>query len=1007
MKSNFSFTVFLVFLLAIFSANAQDTYWSKSENITNANRSKLQSLDESEYQMYNLDLNTFKNKLKGAPLRTGQVSKSQVEILLPSHKGKLERFRVMESPVLSDELSIKYPNIKTYVGYSIDKPGARVRFSVTPQGVQTMISYPDKHVLFTAPVNKGNAIEYVAYERTSQRKDKDGFECLTEDETYEIKESLHLESNRDANDQTLRRFRIAIATNAEYTNFWNDGNNANGNAQADALAQVVSTLNRTNEVFEVDMAITFTLVTGTELIYTNSATDPFSPGQFNSQAQSTFTSEVGEANYDIGHLFAKSGKGGSAGFIGRVCVDGSKGSAYSAHDFLDNDGGPYMSDFFDIDYVPHEIGHQMGANHTYSHVNEGTGVNFEPGSGTTIMGYAGITSSDVQDHSDPYFHYGSISQILVNLQTRTCFTTTNIANNPPVANAGPDFTIPGGTPFVLRGSATDADNGDSLTYTWEQIDSGTTTTGNFGPTRTTGPLWRSRPPSSNPNRYMPILSRVIQGKLTETNPVETEDNSSWETVSTVSRSLNFALTVRDRSEMNGTGQFPQSDFDFMTVTVDGTVDPFTVDTPNPWAQNTNQTITWNVGSTDSSPINSFNVNIKLSTDGGLTFPTLLASNTPNDGSESVMMPNISDSTNAIIMVEAADNIFYNVSGVFEITSNSTFSLSNTTGDIATCKDDEVTFDLVFTVANGFSESTSFSASGHPSGSTVTFTPDSSDSNLNFQMKVSNLNSVSVADYPIIITATSKSVTKNLTVNLSKSSSCASRGSTTYETSTTLLQFNTINNSSAKPSGYSDYTNISTNIKRDESYDLTVNVNTDGNFTTHTIVWIDWNQDCTFDDTTERYDLGTARNVDDGSTSLSALSIAVPSDAKLGSTLLRVSTQYNGDPTACQIGFDGEVEDYTVVVEEATASIEDFAFEGFNLYPNPTKGEFTLKFTTVSNSGVNIKVMDVSGRTIMRKSYQNVSNRFSEQIVLNRIATGIYLVQIQNGNKQTTRKLVVE
>ena len=194
-------------------------------------------------------------------------------------------------------------------------------------------------------------------------------------------------------------------------------------------------------------------------------------------------------------------------------MNGQKGSGFSAHSFQDNDGGPYQNDFFDIDYVPHEIGHQMGANHTWSFTSEGTGVNAEPGSGTTIMGYAGITdTNDVQDHSDPYFHYHSINQILNNLNLRTCWTSTAITNNPPVANAGNNFTIPAGTAFVLRGNATDAD-GDVLFYNWEQIDNGVTTTGNFGPTKTTGALFRSRPPSTNTNRYMPQFQESLQVSL--------------------------------------------------------------------------------------------------------------------------------------------------------------------------------------------------------------------------------------------------------------------------------------------------------------------------------------------------------------------------------------------------------------------------------------------------------------------------------------------------------------
>ena len=334
------------------------------------------------------------------------------------------------------------------------------------------------------------------------------------------------------------------------------------------------------------MAITFVLVDtaddpALDLIFSPSFPDPYGTN-LNADLQTELTATVGAADYDIGHLLAFGGNNGNAGCIGCVC-EGGKGSGFSSHGFTDNDGGPYMSDFFDIDYVPHEIGHQMGGNHTWSFNTEGTGVNAEPGSGTTIMGYAGITGGDdVQDHSDPYFHYHSIDQILnnVNSGANQCAVTTAITNNPPVADAGPDYTIPNGTAFILKATATDADGGDVLTYTWEQIDNGQTTNGQFGPTHT-GPVWRSRPPSTSGDRYMPIYSRVVAGELTESNPVETVDNSSWETVSTIARTLNFGLTVRDRSEAGGVGQTPQTDFDTMIVTVEGGI-PFTVVSPPAW-----------------------------------------------------------------------------------------------------------------------------------------------------------------------------------------------------------------------------------------------------------------------------------------------------------------------------------------------------------------------------------------------------------------------------------------
>ncbi|GAB5564779.1 MAG: hypothetical protein Wins2KO_18420 [Winogradskyella sp.] len=658
----------LVMSLLCFSItlNAQKGYW-KQANVNAKSNTKLVGFDVSHYQLHELNIDALKQQLANAPMRNVARGKSNTIISLPTPYAEksYQNFRVVEVKTLSDELAAQFPNIKTYLGFSTDGKGTRVRFSITPQGLQTMSSYTDKSNVFTVPLSRSTN-QYITYTRNARMSSVKEFECLTTDELLDVElDDLGMDFlPKDANDQTLRTFRIAISTTGEYTNFWDDGNAANGDAVADALAQMVATLNRSNEVFEVDMAINFNLVSGTNIIYSDASSDPYT-GSFNSQLQSTLTAQVGEANYDIGHLFHYGSNSGNAGCIGCVCENNQKGSGWSSHSFLDNDGGPYMNDFFDIDYVPHEIGHQMGANHTFSHNTEGTGVNAEPGSGTTIMGYAGITSSNVQEHSDPYFHYYSILQVLNNVAAfpNNCFVGTPITNNPPVANAGPNYTIPNGTAFILKGSATDADSGDTLTYTWEQIDNGRTTRNNFGPTKATGGIWRSRPPSTSPDRYMPIFSRVLNGQLTETTPNVSADNSTWETVSTIGRDLNFALTVRDRSESDGVGQFPQSDFDTMTVTVSGTAGPFQITSQTTenetLSSGSTETITWDVAGTTANGINTSNVNILLSTDGGQTFNTVLATNTPNDGTEDIVVPSI-PAPYCRIMIEAVDNIFYAV-----------------------------------------------------------------------------------------------------------------------------------------------------------------------------------------------------------------------------------------------------------------------------------------------------------------------------------------------------------
>ena len=1086
---------------------SQSNLWKKTKLKPSESTLSIKSLHEDKYQIFSLDLNAFKSQLTNTPLRTDRGSGNSVIVSFPDEKGNMERFRVLETSILAPFIAVKYPNIKTYIGFSLDNPGARIRFSVTPQGLKTMTSYINKPTVFTVPIAKGNISEYITYDRGVRINSKKDFECLTENEYVPIKELTSF--SRDANDQILRTLKIAISTTGEYTNFWDDGDDTNGDAQTDALAALVSTLNRSNEVFEVDMAVTFQLVTGTEIIYPSASTDPYT-GSYNSQLQSTLTSVVGESNYDIGHLFNYGSNTGNAGCIGCVCVDGQKGSGFSSHSFTDNDGGPNMDDFFDIDYVPHEIGHQMGGNHTFSQSSEGTGVNYEPGSGTTIMGYAGITGpNDVQDHSDPYFHYGTINQVLNNLDNRTCWTSTVISNNPPTANAGEDYTIPQGTAFKLVGSATDSDQGDVLTYTWEQVDSGTTTSGSFGPTKTTGAVWRSRPPTTNPTRYMPTKSRVLSGELTESNPVETVDNSSWETVSTVARSLNFALTVRDRSEANGTGQFPQSDFDFMTVTVDGNSGPFAVtsQTSNEtWNVGESQTVTWDVAGTDGGSVNTPSVNIYLSTDGGLTFPFLAASNIANDGSHTFSVPSADgDSDQLRVMVEGNENIFYAVNSTNFSLQESEFAISVAQPSVDVCSPNNVIYNFTYNTFLGFTGTTIFSVNGLQTGVNASFSSDTaSQDGTNISLTLSNIGSLNVGTYNFQIIGTSGAIVKNTDADFSvfleltetptltspsnsgtgvalsptftwdeisnassydieiatdsgfssilvnenvttnsyteasldqsttyywrvkaknscgdgnfssvssfttqNCSVCVSTGNTSFETSTTRVVFNTIDNSSGKSGSYSDYTDISTGVKADEIHDLTVQVNTDGNYTVHTLVWIDWNQDCDFDDANEEYDLGTANNEVDGTTTESPLSITIPSDALLGFTTMRVSTRYNLDPTSCMTGQDAEIEDYTVEVLDATASIKDVSFEGFNLYPNPSNGNFNLQFETASTAPVKLQLFDLTGRLVREMQFSDVAARFSESISFKNTAKGLYLLKIKNGSKQTIRKLVIE
>ncbi len=767
-------SLFMVFGM-LTTSYGQDGIWtevSDNEHHIFLSRSGRVIPEKHHQKIYKLDIAALKQQLKRAPLRGPQNATSYATVSFPDAHGDFEQYNVYEAPVLSRELSLRHPNIKTYVGYAVNDNGLRVRFSVTPQGLNAMISSYEGPMVFMNPQAKLSSY-YVVYEREGHHGRK--LECTTpEPDGSHGHNDTHRggKTKRTANDQKLRSLRVAVSGSAEYTNTWDDGDDTNGDVKEDALAQVVSTIHRGNEIFEVDMALNFVLVSGTEILYTDPETDPYD-GSINAQLQATLTAEIGEENYDIGHLFHKGDQlNGNAGCIGCICEDGRKGSAQSTGVFPD--GLP--TNTFDIDLVPHEIGHQLGATHTFSHNFEGSGTNVEPGSGTTIMSYAGITGPhNVQMSADPYFGYTSINQIMVNFETRTCWTSVDIANKPPVADAGKDYAIPKGTAFLLKGgTATDPDGGDTLYYNWEQMDSGNTTFGLFGPTLETGPIFRSRPPNKSPERYMPVLSRILEGKLTETNPVVTPDNTSWETVSTVARDLNFRFTVRDRDVSGGTGQTPQVSSDAMKVTVAGDAGPFQVTSQNTEGHvafaGGNEPVEWDVAGTTHGAVNTPNVNILLSTDSGMTFPTTLASNVPNDGFHSVFIPEDVSTSTARIKVEAVGNIFLAINAMdFKIEKTEFTLVNDEGGQIDACKKDgKVTYNFTYKAFSGFKDTVALSASGVPEGATVVFDPTQvTDNDTAVTMTVSGLNAVAVGSYTIDVAATapSKSKTFKLKLNL--------------------------------------------------------------------------------------------------------------------------------------------------------------------------------------------------------------------------------------------------
>ena len=659
----------LLALLATSSfLQAQDrgTFWKTAQS---KSKVALESkLELPENLLLDLDVPAATNFLRNAPDRFSS-QKSSIVLSLPNADGTMEQFRIFENSNMDPDLAARYPEIKSYIGIGINNPTASAYISTSPLGFKSMVLNPGKPAVFIEPFSQ-DLQTYTVYTKADKRTAFSKFECTVLDRVTPSLEGANLRPNAD--DGNLRTFRLAMSVTGEYTAYF-------GGTKAQALAAINNTMTRVNGVFEKDFNVRMVLISNTDLvIYTSASTDPYSASSsmsnWNQQLQTTLTNVIGNANYDVGHLFGASGGGGNAGCIGCVCVNPTstvplgKGSGYTSPA-----NGVPSGDAFDIDYVAHELGHQFGANHTFSMSNEGTGANMEPGSGSTIMGYAGITSQDVQLNSDPYFHAISIQQVTNNIKAKTCPTITVTGNSIPTANAGLDYTIPKSTPFMLTGTGTDA-NGDALTYIWEQFDNASSTqtgaSSAASATKTSGPTFRSYSPTTSPTRYFPNMSRVLAGATTTSG-----SEIVVEALPSVARTLNFRFTVRD-NRAGGSA----NNSDDMKITVNATAGPFVVTAPNTavsYAGGSTQTITWNVAGTTANGVNCANVDILISTNGGSTWSTLLAA-TPNDGTQAVTIPNTPGTQNRI-MIKGTNHIFFDVSNTnFTITAGTSDTIAPST-----------------------------------------------------------------------------------------------------------------------------------------------------------------------------------------------------------------------------------------------------------------------------------------------------------------------------------------
>ncbi|CAM3579468.1 hypothetical protein FSS13T_23950 [Flavobacterium saliperosum S13] len=757
--------------------------WRKNTTNESSGRSTQSHLPQKN--IFDLDFSAMKKMLANSPKRDASNNTSNTIITLPNGEGQMENFKVYENSVMAPELAAKYPEIKSYVALGVDNPQARAYFSNSPLGFKSMTIYPGKESVFIEPVSSDNT-SYTVYKKSDHENPLDQFECGVVDTVVE-KNNLTTSTLRGADDGKLRTYRLAISCTGEYATYF-------GGTKALAMAAIVNTMTRINGVFEKDFGVRLVLIANNDtIVYTNPTTDPYTDAStyWGSQLQSNLTATIGEANYDIGHLFGGTTAGGNANCIGCVGVDGLKGSGYTGKSIP-------SGDYFDIDYVAHEMGHQLGATHTFTYRTEsGSNSQMEPGSGSTIMGYAGHGSYNLQSHSDAYFHAISIQQVTDNIKAKTAGTITTTGNATPVVNAGLDYTIPKGTPFMLTGSATDANTNDALTYAWEQMDLGNSTATVPTNTAATGPLFRSYLPTTSATRYFPNMNSILSG-LTSTPNSPVSATFKVEALPEVARTLNFRLTVRDNRAGGGA-----NNTDDAVVTVNGTAGPFTVDTQNnavSYAAGTTQTISWTVAGTNANGINCANVDILLSTNGGQTFPTVLLAGTPNDGSQNIVIPNIPGTTNRI-MVKGSNHIFFDVNNAnFTITgSGSADTTAPTTSTLSASGTTTSSTNLTWTAATDNTGVTGYSV--YQNGVLRTTTTTTS-------LAVTGLNASTT--YGFYVTAkdaagniSSASNTVNVTT-LAPADSTAPTASTLTATGTTTISTNLSWTSASDNTGVTGY-----------------------------------------------------------------------------------------------------------------------------------------------------------------------------------------------------------
>ena len=607
--------------------------------------------------------------LKRAPSDAETTNKALgIPLTFSLPNGESVRYNFLKNEVMSLEMKTTYPEIATFTGYSESLKSHIVSLTLHNNKIHAFILGANENAIMIDQVVE-NEYESTYGERTET------FECNTDHSKF--RPFMPSGARTSTNGTTLKNYAFAVVITDEY-----EAGNGGGAA---AIAVALATINDISAIYKRDLAVTFTATIRPE----TSSFDIVPAGPNPDYGGTCVAAYFSSSEYDLGQLFHKTTSGGGSGvaYVGVVC-NNILTPPYKSRSW--SQAGTNVGYGF-LSIVAHEMAHMFSASHSFNSNTSGCGPqrsnanSYEPGGGTTFMAYPGVCagenitdqSGNIIYSSSPYFHVRSLEQMvsfITSTAGNSCASGSSTSNSPPVAIANPcnatSITIPANTPFELTGSHTDSD-GDAITYNWEQYNPGPPHGApNIACGSTTGPIFRSYPPSTSPIRYFPSLTYILNNSNTP--PFTT----IGECLPTGTRTLDFRLTVRDNNA-NGGG----IDVSAIQLSVSSTSGPLALTSPNTGvtlAAGSNNTITWS-GSNTSSICST--VNIKLSVDGGQTFPYSLATNTANDGTQSVTLPsNLPPSSTCRIKVESSCFScvkFFDISNVnFTITSSCLVSSSN-------------------------------------------------------------------------------------------------------------------------------------------------------------------------------------------------------------------------------------------------------------------------------------------------------------------------------------------